>query len=75
MKKRVVEYLAMVNNHNLYHGDKLIVDWSTHLYESYDGDVIVLVTESTAIGCLHYVEKPTKEEIEELEKSWLDFIS
>jgi hypothetical protein len=44
------------------------------LYESYDGDVIVLVTESTAIGCLHYVEKPTKEEIEELEKSWLDFI-
>lgn len=52
----------MVGNHNLYAGDKLVIDWNEHDKGFNDGDVVALCCE----GGLYWVESATHEEAEEL---------
>ena len=60
--KRIVEFWAMVGNHNLYYGEILVIDWNQHDKGFNPEDVVALCSD----GTLHWVESATSEEVKEL---------
>jgi hypothetical protein len=63
--KRIVEFVAMVGNHNLYSSERLVIDWNNLLpIGKTQGDVVALCFD-TSLG-LAWIESATSEEIESL---------
>jgi hypothetical protein len=61
--KRIVEFVAMVGNHNLYSGEKLVIDWNNLLPIGKEaGDIVALCIDKDS--GLAWVETATEEEIE-----------
>lgn len=60
--KRIVEFWAMVENHNLYYGEILVIDWNQHDKGFNQEDVVALCSD----GTLYWVESAKPEEVEEL---------
>lgn len=51
----------MVENHNLYDGDKLVIDWHQHDKGFFNNDIVALCSD----GNLFWVELPTSREIDD----------
>jgi hypothetical protein len=62
VKERIIELWEMVGNHNLYAGEKLVIDWNKHDKGFDMSDVVALCRE----GNIFWVESATHEEAEEL---------
>lgn len=61
--KRIVEFVAMVGNHNLYNQEgKLVINWNKHVEGEELGEIVVLCSD----GKLYWTDKATKEEQEKL---------
>lgn len=63
--KRIVEFVAMVGNHNLYSNERLVIDWNNLLpIGKNQGDIVVLCFDAS-LG-LAWIESATSEEVENL---------
>lgn len=60
--KRIIEFWGMVGNHNLYNGDKLVIDWNQHDKGFNLNDIVALCSD----GNLFWIDLPTSEEVDEL---------
>lgn len=70
--KRIVDFCAMAANHNLYTGDKLVIDWTEHVKDRKADDVVVFVIDKsfpitngfdTEMHHIVYIDEPTEEEL------------
>jgi hypothetical protein len=59
--KRIIEFWAMVEDHNLYDGDELIIDWHQHDKGFFNNDIVALCSD----GNLFWVELPSSREIDD----------
>ena len=65
--KRIVEFVAMVGNHNLHNQEgKLVINWNEHVKGKDASEIVVLCSEIYTIGRLYWTDKATQEEKEEL---------
>ena len=61
--KRIVEFVAMVGNHNLRnHEGKLVINWNKHVKGKSESEIVVLCSD----GKFYWTDKATQEEKEEL---------
>lgn len=61
--KRIVEFVAMVGNHNLHNQEgKLVINWNEHVKGKDASEIVVLCSD----GRLYWTDKATQEEKEEL---------
>lgn len=69
-RKRIVEFTEMVRNHNLYSGEKLVIDWEKLCIDEMMQNVPVVVLCSSDGYRLTWIEKATEQEIKELYEDW-----
>lgn len=82
--EEIVTLFAMAGNHNLYKGDKLVLDWKKlidwkNITKFEEQDVVVLVTERVVsekkdgdkIIFMHYIRRANEKEVKEY---WADFL-
>ena len=63
--KRIIEIVALIGNHNLYHDDRLVIDWSDLVPIGKKEEEIVALCYDATLG-FAWVESATIEECEEV---------